>query len=351
MQSNEIQSQKEGFELIERFVENVEEFCRREDISNEIKTTVESSFQHIKSVYNKLNSLIALPPTEENIFNIKQLSDSVSLRELWDIDDIMQKEIQRVNIIKRNNEQKILSFMNHVLEDLKKQIGEKIKDIKKENQQLNDDNLDLNRELEDLQEKREEIENSSTILALAKKENPFIRFMRIMNERSDLWTEVEIGDKIILKNSNGEIRGTIPKEDEESKEAIIKTEKAIISAKRKYSIFQRLKYFNKSQVFTIEPDVREEKLNINYLEITLCRGKIEKNTKQITDNLKEIEKINWIFENFTQKVNQILECTNKEIIEIVSEIIDEINYLTTETNIDKGKNISFENEILTKSII
>jgi len=297
----------------------------------------------------QLKSLVALPPSEENIINIKQLLESISLKDLWDIDALMQKEIQQVSRLKKGNEKKVLTFLKEVISALKSEIESKIEALANENKALAETNLKLTEEVEDLEEQREEMEKIPTTTALAKNESPFRRFIRIMTEKSDLWTEVEVEDKIVLRNSVGEIRGAIPKESDESKAAIIKTEKEIIKKKKKYNIFQRLKNLGKSEVFTMEPDIREDKLNRIFLEIAVRKGEIEDNIKKIEANSKNIDQIYSEYDKFVEQVTKIIEeGKEKDSLQVAVEMIDEIIALN---NLIKGKSSQHERSSQRESLV
>jgi len=336
MLENDILDLRENYELIERFINNVTEFCDREDIDENKKNTVKNMLEPIQSAFIELKELIHLSPSEENISKIKQLIGSITLKEMWDIDEVMNQEIKKIDNVKKDNQQKLVKFIKKSVANIKQKITDEIEKMKSENKKLGEDNKRLKEELEDLEEKRDEIESLPTTCLLVKKENPLRRFIRIMTEKPELWNEVEDGNRIVLRNNEGEIRGEIPKESEDNKEAIVQTEKAIIKAKKKYSFLQRLKNLTKSEVFAMEPEAREQELNRNYLDIVICKGKIENNINRITGNSKRMEKISKSYEVFIEKIGNILDNHfERDSLGIISKLVDEIEEFENDMGIEE----------------
>ena len=148
-----------------------------------------------------------------------------------------------------------------------------------------------------------------------------------MREKPETWIDIEVDDKIVLINADGEIRGEIPKESEKNQEEIVKTEKAVINARKQYGLFKRLKNLREPQILNKEPIQKENELGMNFLEIETCRGKIEDNSKRINYNLKKKDDIIKVTKEFESNVEKILNDSKTENIDsmmTVAELIREL---------------------------
>ncbi|MBQ7668725.1 MAG: hypothetical protein IJS47_05310 [Clostridia bacterium] len=328
---------KENFELIEHFVEGVEEFYYNPNISKEAKNTAKEALDFVNDLYNQLDTLVSMPPTEDTLNKIKECMGNVNLQYIWHMSGVMEEELKRLDNINKSNEQILLEFIKSEIVELNKKVDAAKKTLEKENQGLFKKKAELEEQKKYLAEEREKIEHLPLTMSLIKKENPFRRLIRILTEKSDTWSEEEINDVIILRNTNGEIRGKISKEKEETTEEIAKTEKNILAKRQKYGIRQKLLNLIRSEVFTVEPEEREQELNVNYLQQELNRGEIEKIEKQIESNIKKIEYINNSYQDFAAIEGGIIESyrensSEKSSIETFASLVSKIKDFETILN-------------------
>ena len=175
--------------------------------------------------------------------------------------------------------------------------------------------------LNSLRTKAENIEKSQKQNSLIKRENKFVRAIRILRENSYLWQEIEKEDVIELRNEFGEIRGVIAKSD------IIKAEQEIFKTKQKYNFFRKIK-----DIRNIKYEKIEANLKANQKEIEKINSQIEMQEQTIKERIAEIDGLNQIkfdlenlIDNYKERVMESLEKNDSnKVIELI-DILNETN--------------------------
>ncbi len=172
--------------------------------------------------------------------------------------------------------------------------------------------------LNSLRTKAENIEKSQKQNSLIKRENKFVRAIRILRENSYLWQEIEKEDVIELRNEFGEIRGVIAKSD------IIKAEQEIFKTKQKYNFFRKIK-----DIRNIKYEKIEANLKANQKEIEKINSQIEMQEQTIKERIAEIDGLNQIkfdLENLIDSYKErVMESLEKNDSNKVIELIDILN--------------------------
>lgn len=172
-----------------------------------------------------------------------------------------------------------------------------------------------------LRSKAENVEKSQKQNSIIKRENKFVRAIRILRENSYLWHEIEKEDVIELRNEFGEIRGIIEKTD------IIKAEQEIFKTKKKYNFFKKIK-----DIKNIKYEKIEANLKANQKEIEKINKEIEEQEQSIKEKINEIDGLNQIkfdlqnlIDNYKDRVMESLEKSDSDkVIELI-DILNETN--------------------------
>ncbi|MBE5812236.1 MAG: hypothetical protein E7314_01095 [Clostridiales bacterium] len=175
--------------------------------------------------------------------------------------------------------------------------------------------------LNSLRTKAENIEKSQKQNSIIKRENKFVRAIRILRENSYLWQEIEKEDVIELRNEFGEIRGVIAKSD------IIKAEQEIFKTKKKYNFFKKIK-----DIRNIKYEKIEANLKASQKEIEKINNEIEMQEQKIKEKISEIDGLNQIkydlenlIDNYKERVMESLEKNDSnKVIELI-DILNETN--------------------------
>ena len=176
--------------------------------------------------------------------------------------------------------------------------------------------------LNSLRTKAENTEKSQKQNSIIKRENKLVRAIRILRENSYLWQEIEKADVIELRNSFGEIRGIIPKED------IIKAEQEIFKTKKKYNFFRKIKDISNIRYEKIEANMKanqEEIEKINH-EIDIQEEKIKSKIEEI-DSLNQIKyNLEKLIDEYKERVMESLEKNDSDKVIDLIDVLNETNY-------------------------
>jgi hypothetical protein len=172
--------------------------------------------------------------------------------------------------------------------------------------------------LNTLRTKAENTEKSHKQNSIIKRENKFVRAFRILRENSYMWQEIEKADVIELRNSFGEIRGIIPKDD------IIKAEQEIFKTKKKYNFLKKIK-----DISNIKYERIEANLKANQEEIGKINHEIDMQEERIKSKIEEIDSLNQIKYNLEKLIDEykdrVMESLEKNDSDKVIELIDILN--------------------------
>ena len=152
--------------------------------------------------------------------------------------------------------EKITKFIKERVNEFRCEMQNKIEKLGNVITSLEYEKSNMIIELNKLRTKAENIEKSQKQNSIIKRENKFVRAIRILRENSYLWQEIEKQDVIELRNEFGEIRGIIPKSD------IIKAEQEIFKTKQKYNFFKKIRDIKNIKYEKIEANIKASQKEI-----------------------------------------------------------------------------------------
>ena len=219
--------------------------------------------------------------------------------------------------------EKITKFIKERVNEFRCEMQNKIEKLGNVITSLEYEKSNMIIELNKLRTKAENIEKSQKQNSIIKRENKFVRAIRILRENSYLWQEIEKQDVIELRNEFGEIRGIIPKSD------IIKAEQEIFKTKQKYNFFKKIRDIKNIKYEKIEANIKASQK-----EIETINKEIENHEEKIKEKIAEIDGLNQIRYNLNELIDvykeKVMESLEKNDSNKVIELIDILN----ETNQD-----------------